>query len=495
MAMGYSVAMRQSLATIVNQRQSPRSTASRFAPIASATPYLLFATIGCVDPPEEAAATRSATVANDQEYANSLGTVATYDPTGLIDLGGPFFQSLGSNGRSCFTCHQLDQGMSITPSSIQARFTATRGTDPLFATVDGSNSPSANVSTLTARRAAFSMLLNKGLIRVGLPIPATAEFTLSAVDDPYHFASASQLSLFRRPLPTTNLGFLSTVMWDGRETIAGNTIEAGLLVQANNANLTHAQATVPLTAAQARAIVDFETALYTGQYRDNVAQELASKGSNGGAAAPSDFLATQPFYLGINDPLGDPRTGAAFNPIVFRLYDAWGATLSSAGPKNQARQSILRGQTVFNTKPIAITGVAGINDNLAFGSPAVLRGTCTICHDTPNVGNHSVGLPVNIGLTDAARRTPDMPLYTLKNRTTGATVQVTDPGRALITGRWADIGKFKGPILRGLAARPPYFHNGFAATLTDVINFYNVRFAIKFTAQEQADLLAFLQSL
>ncbi len=468
---------------------------SRFAHIAIAAPHLLVAASACVEPPEEATAAFSATVPNDQQYANSLGMVATYDTAGAIDLGGPFFQSLGSNGRSCASCHQLDQGLSITPSSIQARFTATRGLDPLFATVDGSNSPSADVSTLTARRAAFSMLLDKGLIRIGLPIPATAEFTLSAVDDPYHFASASQLSLFRRPLPTTNLGFLATVMWDGRETFAGSTIDADLLDQASAATLTHAQATTPLTAAQARAIVDFEEALYTGQYRDDVAQELATKGSNGGAAAPSDFLATQPFYLGINDPLGDPRTGAAFDPNVFHLYDAWASTLTGTGAKNEARQSILRGQTVFNTKPIAITDVAGLNDNPAFGSPRVLRGTCTTCHDTPNVGNHSVGLPLNIGLTSAARRTPDLPLYTLKNRATGATVQVTDPGRALITGKWADIGKFKGPILRGLAARPPYFHNGFAATLTDVINFYNTRFAIGFTAQEQADLLAFLQSL
>jgi cytochrome c peroxidase len=48
-----------------------------------------------------------------------------------------------------------------------------------------------------------------------------------------------------------------------------------------------------------------------------------------------------------------------------------------------------------------------------------------------------------------------MPRYTLQHNTTGATVTVTDPGRALITGKWEDIGKFKGPILRGLAGRAP----------------------------------------
>lgn len=62
------------------------------------------------------------------------------------------------------------------------------------------------------------MLLSKGLIRVGIGIPSIAEFDLLAVQDPYGFASAAQLSLFRRPLPATNLGFLSTVMFDGRET-------------------------------------------------------------------------------------------------------------------------------------------------------------------------------------------------------------------------------------------------------------------------------------
>lgn len=43
---------------------------------------------------------------------------------------------------------------------------------------------------------------------------------LVAVDDPYHFASAAERSLFRRPLPSTNLKFDSAVMWDGREVVS-----------------------------------------------------------------------------------------------------------------------------------------------------------------------------------------------------------------------------------------------------------------------------------
>jgi cytochrome c peroxidase len=53
----------------------------------------------------------------------------------------------------------------------------------------------------------------------------------------------------------------------------------------------------------------------------------------------------------------------------------------------------------------------------------------------------------------------------------------------------------KGPILRGLASRTPYFHNGSEATLADVIRFYEMRFNIRFTPQEKVDLIAFLNSL
>ena len=65
----------------------------------------------------------------------------------------------------------------------------------------------------------------------------------------------------------------------------------------------------------------------------------------------------------------------------------------------------------------------------------------------------------------------------------------------MISGKWRDINRFKGPILRGLAARPPYFHNGAAATLEDVVEFYETRFNMGLTAGEKADLLAFLRAL
>ena len=444
--------------------------------------------------------------------ANESGVALTISSNGFIDRGNPFFRSLGANGRSCVSCHQPEEGWSMTPKGLRERFERSNGMDPVFRPNDGANSPLADVSTRQAREAAYSMLLGKGLIRVGIGVPAGAEFELVQVDDPYGFASAAELSLFRRPLASTNLRFLSTVMWDGRETfrdpastdcLFGTTtcfapLHVDLADQANTATTGHAQATTPLTTAQRDAIVDFELGLYTAQQQDDRAGRLSVHGANGG---PS-FLASVASYFGINDTLvGDYRSHASFTPTVMTLYAGWQSTIEdrlNADPERRdrdvavARRAIARGEALFNSKPIVIRDVHGLNDDLQI--PAIV-GTCTTCHNTPNAGNHSIPLPLDIGVADASRRTPDLPLYTLRNKTTGATVQTTDPGRALITGRWQDIGRFKGPTLRALAARAPYFHNGSAKDLNELVRFYDQRFGIGFSDQEREDLVAFLKAL
>jgi hypothetical protein len=430
-------------------------------------------------------------------FPNPSGTLEVIFTDGrFFDLTNPFFQDLGTNGRTCFSCHKPNDGWTITPPTIQAIFKATKGLDPLFNPVDGTNSPNADISNVAARKKASSMLLTKGLIRVGLPIPSDAEFTLVAVDDPYGFASPSQLSLFRRPLPSTNLSFLTGVMIDARESTGPitktlNTTDESMYLsnlifdlkhQADDATLGHAQASQSLSDTTLDQIVDFELHTFTAQQKSAEAGSLEVKGATGG---PLD-LSMERFYVTINDVLGADKFGNSFDSNAFTLFNAW------ANSKSSARAQIFRGQQLFNNRQFDITGVGGINDDLQIPS---LKGTCTTCHDSPNVGDHSVPLPINIGTSDGSRRTPDMPLYTLENNITHETVQTTDPGRALISGRWKDIGKFKGPVLRGLPARAPYFHNGSAATIEDVIEFYDDRFNIGFTPGEVEDLAAFLSSL
>jgi hypothetical protein len=452
------------------------------------------------------------------DAVNESGRSRTINVAGfpVVAHCNPFFLDLGHvNGRRCVTCHQPENNMSVSAAGIQARFELTGGTDPIFRTNDGSNSPLADVSTVAARREAYSMLLTKGVFRVGIAIPANAEFVLEEVSDPYGYAgndaNGNQLSLFRRPLPATNLTFLSTVMWDGRETLekgSPTAIHFDLADQSNSATQGHAQDPDPIDQATRDQIVAYETGLYTAQLFDEAAGNLEAAGARGGPK----LLSQEPFIFGMNDPLGCDATGAnctgsnpQFNPVVFTEYDAWANYCGHR--RKEARAAVARGQALFNTLQIPIQGVSGINDEFAVDK---VIGTCTTCHDTPHAGDHSVPAPLNIGIADPpvsvadggdgvhnrfGLAVGDMPVYTLRNTITGEMKVVTDPGRALITGKWKDVGRFKGPILRGLAGRAPYFHNGSAATLRDAVNFYDTRFELGLTEEQKEDLVAFLRTL
>jgi cytochrome c peroxidase len=440
------------------------------------------------------AATDTQVIAKSTRFPNPTGLSSTFSKQGKIDLNSPFFQSLGSNGRTCATCHRPETGWSISPSELQQRFDKTDGTEPIFRTNDGANSPKANVTTLKDRRKAYSTLLARGLIRIGLKIPHDAEFELISVSDPYRFIHAADItpnfefSLFRRPLPATNLKFLSTVMWDGRETFTGHSLHDDLSSQANNATLGHAQGQA-LTPIQRQQIVDFESALFTAQAFDNEAKNLRTLTTTGGAGV----LAKQSFYLGMNGFLADSETGNAHDSKVFKLYDTWNKFISTK--PTDIRAAIARGQVLFNTKPLVISGVAGVNNAAEFGNAPIINGTCSTCHNTPNVGSHSTVTFPNLGLSDEAQRTAELPLYTLRNKATGEILKTTDPGRALISGKWQDINRFKIPTLRGLAARAPYFHNGMAKELGNVVDYYDRRFHVGFDNRERLDLILFLRSL
>jgi cytochrome c peroxidase len=444
-------------------------------------------------------------------FPNSTGFLETYNASGgPISLSGAFFQPLGTNGRSCASCHRPAQGWGISSDELKLRFELTQGKDPIFRTVDGSNcNDHIETGTLAGRRGAYSLLLNRGLIRVELAAPENAEFAVVSVQNPYGCDSASSLSVYRRPLPSTNLRFQSAIMWDAREsspqtgtqkiTYATNPADllADLAHQALDATNGHAQGSTPLTAEQQKEIVDFEMSLISAQAFDYRAGALDSGGADGGPT----FLAkhTLPdFFVGINDPLGGNPKNIPFTASVFTLFDKWlqmpAWPFDLFGLQRARRDSIARGETVFNSKPINIVGVAGLNDDLNVAS---IPGTCGTCHDSPGIGNHSLPVPLNIGVgdIDSPLDVSYLPIFTLQNKNTHEVSRTTDPGRALITGAWKDVGRLKGPVLRGLSSRAPYFHNGSARTLGDVVDFYNTRFSVGFSSQEKDDLIAFLSAL
>jgi len=414
--------------------------------------------------------------------ADRSGSIATYQAgeQPVATAGHAFFQPLGTNDRTCFTCHRPETGWSLSAADARARFDRSQGLEPLFRAHDGATCSTADVSSLEARRHAFALLTGKGLIRVRMPMPQAAEFTVRRVADPYACTGADTVSIYRRPLPATNLRFLATVMWDGRETT--------LASQAIDATLGHAQSAGAPSKSQLGQIVGFEAGLYTAQLVDRRAGLLP-----GGPVG----LAFQPFFIGINDPTGGNSRGTPFNPRVFTLFDAWNAG-PGQDPGAPQRQSIARGEAIFNTRPIDITGVGGLNDVVG---QRVVRGTCSTCHNAPNVGSRSIDATLDIGV--AGRNPPGLdvaalPVFALacsKGPMAGEIVETTDPARALVTGKCADIGKVKVPALRGLAARAPYFHNGGADTLPGVVGFYDRRFRMGLRPEERVDLVNFLSAL
>jgi cytochrome c553 len=463
---------------------------------------------------------------NLRPFRDATGVVATFNSAGDLNRQNAFFQSLGANGRTCATCHQPDQAFGLSAEGAQAVYRRTRGGDPLFAAVDGANCP----TPASQNRAAHSLLLERGLFRIALPVPENAEFTIEVVHDPYGCAILTDpatgrpvISVYRRPLPATNLRFLSAVMFDGRETVMplnnrqtyATNLYQDLTHQAIDAIEGHSQAASAPSAKKVDEIVRFEAGLLTAQIEDNRAGLLHGDGAAGGPRA----LAKQDYYPGMNDALGGDPEGETFNPNAFSLYTAWKKTDDPFRRRHEEndkeREEIAAGEKLFNTAPLIITDVRGLNDNAALGSPASIAGTCSTCHDTPNVGNHSVALPLDIGtsrlpayetdpaITAALRQisAPDLPVYAIKgcpdpsNPAETVNYYTSDPGKALITGSCADVNRGKGPILRGLAARAPYFHNGAARNLDELVNFYDQRFQMHLTRKQKRELIAFLNSL
>ena len=492
----------------------------------------------------DVSAAQQTVIRNLQPFADPTGAVATFDVNGRLDTQSAFFQSLGTNGRSCATCHVADQAFSLSAINIRERFASTRGRDPLFAPVDGANCPDAKADDYNGH----SLLLEHGLIRISLTVPANAQFSLSVVHDPYGCAlvtdpGSGQLvaSVYRRPLPTTNLHFLSAVMFDGRETVEpltsittfGANLQADLTHQAQTAIAVHFQAVQIPTAEQLADIVDFELGLYTGQVWDRSAGFLHAGGAKGGPLN----LAHEGYYPGINDVLGADPHAVPFNSSSMTMFAGWanvGFSIDEEGPEGRpsefggrdsppsfergpARREIAAGEVLFNTRPLTISAVRGLNDNATLGKPAAFQGTCTSCHDAPNVGDHSLPLPLDIGVGHsplpgfendpnvdkglAELDEPNLPVFLVSGCpspfSAGQPVSfyTTDPGKALVSGQCSDLNRVKGPILRGLAARAPYFHNGAAATLLQAVNFYNQRFSMNLTEEQKRQLVAFLNSL
>jgi cytochrome c peroxidase len=384
---------------------------------------------------------------NNLPIPNGHGLAASYSTTTapIVSLNNDFFTPQGTNGRDCGTCHAAEDGWSLKPSTVALMFLLTDGMDPLFVNHLDTDTPTCDMSTTEARWNCTTML-RQGLFTRRVAPPATRDYDVIAANDPFGVGTTASLWFFRRPLPTAN--FKShTVMWDGANTV-GTSLRDGLIRQARG-NVTGAQQGQPASDEVIFSIVDYEMGIGHAQTHTIGAGSLTASGGKGG---PQNA---------IEQALVNAR---------FDLFDAY------ATSHNPARKQIYRGQEIFN------------NPNVASGR------TCRGCHNAANNGQNVNGTLFDVGVS-RPEFGPGKAVYTFQDRTTGATVQSTDPGRGIRNGVFADLNKFKTPNIRGLASRAPYFHNGIAADLKAVVTHYEAALGFNFTAQEEADLVAFLAAL
>lgn len=454
-------------------------------------------------------------------YPDATGIVTVVHVGGPVDTrGNPFFTALGKNGRACITCHQPADGMSVSAQSLQERWAAHHERDPIFAAVDGSNCPSLPQDEASSH----SLLLTRGLFRIARPWPPrasdgraiTPQFTIEVMHDPtgcnldpvYGLDSAHpMISVFRRPRPAANLKYVTAYgfVFDPKTGLplavdprtglryAGNLLADGrertLAEQALDALRSHLQRYGPVDAGQMRKIIGFETHVYVAQTYDSVGGSLTTDGAEGG---PDALAAARP---GVLDGPYEPQ---------WSEFAAWAKDDQHAhetAAQRAFRASVLRGIDFFRDHTFLIADSAGLN-SMNFGNPT--RNACSFCHNMARTGMDVAPGQVDLGTTNLpfADPAPDLPLFKLTCKPQyapqpflGRVIYTHDPGYALTTGKCEDIGKITIQDMRGIAARPPYFSNGSARTLRDIVDFYDRRYNIGLTEQQKEDLTNLLRVL
>ena len=98
---------------------------------------------------------------------------------------------------------------------------------------------------------------------------------------------------------------------------------------------------------------------------------------------------------------------------------------------------------------------------------------CATCHKPPTFTDVSSGPDPNVPVLHDPNEVGTDPRYAARSATK----------------------QYRTSPLRGIWQHPPYFHDGSAATLMDVVEHYRRRFKLNLSAPERADLVEFLKSL
>ena len=259
----------------------------------------------------------------------------------------------------------------------------------------------------------------------------------------------------RRAMSVVNAAIFPELFWDGRARSVFRDPVSGTVVLTENAAL-ESQAVGPI-------VNDVEMAHFGERWSDVVARLQRSKPlalASNIPTALATWLGQDSYPALFRKAFGTTAITASRIAMAIATYERTLLSNQSPFDRRSLNRQQQRGQQLFNSR----------------------RTRCASCHSGP-------------------LQTDNRYHYT------GVTPQSEDVGRMAVTRRNEDRGRQRTPQLRNVALRAPYFHNGSARTLSEVVDFYDrggdftarnkdrrIQ-RLRLNGQERADLVAFLEAL
>ena len=444
----------------------------------------------------------------------ATGTPTTAEASSALrGTGHALFTSAlpGSNGRSCATCHVMDDHTALSIANVEARLAANPH-DPLFDALDADDP--------TAGELRFEHL-RKGLVRVVLPLPAN----MDVVDIHGTVVTPADRTIFVwRGVPSiANTAVAGPYQLDGRA--------ANLEVQAQAAITAHSQG--PVVGDRTRAqIADFERRQFSSLRARFVSDLIALGVPRAYIPLPERSMplsAQERRGLAVYDlACAHCHGGAVTNQIanrtvhdaLFFALDADGNVIFDIVPGQAPAPRLVPHDAEFLNIGIGLLSGYGQQQQLPMFNDSIdlpryrfrFYSDATRNHkvvDLPPIPVTASGDPNDLTPATDANGAP------IFGPSLGVQWFSTDPGRAAITGDPLDFEAFDVPQLRGIAHTAPYFHDSNAGSLHEVLDHYS-RFILPFvpiglppvlppeqpgfppeslSVAQKADLLAFLERL
>jgi cytochrome c peroxidase len=427
------------------------------------------------------------------------------------------------NDRSCASCHVPEDNFTLTPEHVE-RLYRKNPNDPLFSAIDADD-PNAKVLTFDH--------LRKGLIRVGLTLPANMDL----IDDAGKVITPNDrlINVWRSVPSIADSSFTAPYQLDGRE--------GTLASQAQGAINGHSQGlTTPLTERQ--RIAAFESSIFSSDRAGTVADALLR-----GVLPEKIPDVEDKLVLTAQETRGREvyeqvcaacHGGVTKNVIVDRTVHKMafptlkpdGTVLFPPVPPDQTSGAFV--MPVYAEQPNnEFINVGSAYENYLAHVDATEHVSFTKDLSFPQYRfrfyKDATRKEVVAELPPKLPRNPDFPDNPfflafdengnfILGPNQGSQLYSTDPGRAAITGDPYDFEAFDIPTMRGIAKTAPYWHNNISETLEDVVELYSDHLLSKFptltqegqkeedvdgdigppqamTNEQKKDLLAFLQKL